>query len=383
MKHTPARLAVVGWVAALAVLCSAVPAARGQVRDDARVFGSSAVADANRAMGQLEQKFHKQLVVDTIPSLPADAKAALQQQTKDAVFKRVTDARASAARVNGVYVLICMDPKYIDVAAGRETISRGIFTEDDVSQLKQQVRSTLAAGQPDRALREAIDTVERTYTTNIPGTAPRQASNNAPAARSSAVPANRAPAANRDSTPPANEPASGGGMVKKLGCGTILCVGIAAVIAFGLIRRMLSNRGGPTSGPGGAGGGGFGGGPTYPTGGPGYGGGVQQQQGGGGFGKGLLGGLLGGAVGGYAADRFMHGHDAGAGGGGVAPSSDAGDTGGGGYSGGGFDSGPSDAGQGFGDSASGSDFGGGGGDSGGGDFGGGGGDSGGGDSGGF
>ena len=375
-SHSPARLAG-AFALAIALACWLLPTtARAQVHDDAHLFGQQAVADANTVMGRMEQQDKKQFVLETFPAVPDAQKAELQQKGDKTFFHDWMAGRAKDLKVNGVYALICMDPKYVEVGAGKETKARGIFTQADLDGLRQQLQTNLKAQQNDAALTGAVDLVQRAYTANIPGARPLgEASERDTTFRNESTPARS------NSNGPAGLPSlpgNGGRSTSSglFGIGPLICVGIGVLILFGLFRSLF-NRGTPTGGFGGGGGGMMGsGGANYPTGGPTYGGNPgfggnpgMGGSGGSGFGKGFLGGLLGGAVGGYAADRFEHRNDpgssAGLGGGGDGGSS-GGSFGGGGGS---FDSGPSDAGAGFGDSSSGGDFsggGGGGGDSGGG-----------------
>ncbi len=380
-SHPLARLP--HWLAVAAVALWLAPvAARGQVHDNAHLFGQSAVDDANTVMGRMEQQDKKQFVVETFPAVPDAQRAALQQQGNGPFFHEWMAARAKDLKVNGVYALICMDPKFIEVGAGRETKQRGIFTQADLDRLREQMQGSLKAQQYDATLSGAVDMVQRAYTANIPGAKPLgEAAErdtdfhraNAPSAMPAAAPSAMPPAGPSRSVPGlpgSTTPAHSGGF--GLGLGSLICLGVAALILVSLARRVFSGGGNRQGGFGGGTMGG--GGPNYPTGGPSYGAGQgpgyggPAAGGGGGFGKGILGGLLGGAVGGYAADKFDHRNDGGA----SASTGGGGGSSGGGFGGGGgvADSGPSDAGAGFGDSSSGGDFGGGGG---GGDAGGGGG----------
>ena len=371
MPRLPSTFVRLALPLAAAALCFVPAAASAQVHDEAKIFSPQAVTEADASLAKIDQQYHKQLVVETIGSLPADQKAAAEQQGKEAFFDHLKATRANALGVNGVYVLICMDPPFIDDAAGRETVERGIFTSNDLSTLRQSFRTALHDKQYDRGLREAVDDVRRAFAANVPAetaTAGRGFTGGAP-------------------SPAIGQPGMGGGVIPGgnsgrttppastshiFGIGGLLCLALGAFIIFSLIKSVFRRSGtGNSMGGTGFGGGGvpMGGGPMYPTGGPVYGGAPA----GGGAGRGFLGGLLGGAVGGYAVDKFEHRND-----GGQAAGPAVGDGGlaSGGGGGGGFDSGPSDAGQGFGDSGGGADFSGGSdaGGGGGGDAGGGGGD---------
>jgi uncharacterized membrane protein YgcG len=81
-------------------------------------------------------------------------------------------SRAKALEVNGVYVLICMDPKYVEVGAGAQTRANHIFTADDVNRLRQQIQADLKSAQYDAALAGAVQQVANTYAANIRGAKP-------------------------------------------------------------------------------------------------------------------------------------------------------------------------------------------------------------------
>jgi hypothetical protein len=342
---------------------------RADVRDNAHIFSQQAIDDANSAMRKMKQTHNKEFVVETFSAIPDDQRDAYAQH-KGSFFKDWMAARAKALKVNGVYALICMDPRRLEVGAGKNTVARGDFTQDDVDNLATQMRESLKNNQYDKALSDAVDTVERAYTTNI----------SEPGGRAGYTPRETEyfTGRSRESYPASPMPYPSQGTGQSFSVGSIICLVVAVVLIFSLIRSILRGgiggyqQGGGYGGNygGGYGGGGYGGGGNF---GGGYGAGGYGG-GGGGFGRGFLGGLLGGALGGYAADRWDHRNDQQGG----FPQGNPGDNSGsfGDPSGGSFDPGPSDAGQGFGDNSAGGDFGSGG------DSGGGGGDSGGGSAGG-
>ena len=337
--------------------------AHAQVRDGAHLFSPSAASGADSAIQQMQQQHNKGLIVETIPKV-SDENMAAAKANPGEYFKDATTRRMETLKVNGVYVLVCMDPKHVEVRAGKNTFARGDFTAGDIARLTSTLQGDLHSGNMDQALQDAVDGVNRSYGANIGGGSSPAAE---PGTTGAATPSRSVPSGTPDRS------SSGPGVLGGLGkfsLGGLLCVGIGLVIVFSLVKRMFAGR----TGGGGFGGGGnmTAGGPNYPTGGPanygpGYGGPTNMGGGGGGMGRGFLGGLLGGAVGGYAADKFEHRGDP------STPAAGGGDAGGGGFGGGGggggFDAGPSDAGQAA-DFAGGGDFGGGGG---GGDAGGGGG----------
>ena len=138
------------------------------VDDRAGVFGRPAVADAEAALADVERRYQKQLIVETVAAVPAADRAAVARD-KAAYFRDQLDRRARSTKANGVYVLICMDPKWVEVAAGEHTRARGLFTADDLAAVRKGLVADLRAGRYDAALAGAVDRVARTYAEHAAG----------------------------------------------------------------------------------------------------------------------------------------------------------------------------------------------------------------------
>jgi len=319
------------WLALLAfcgtLSLAAVASHAGTIVDNAHIFSSSAVAQAQQVIDQIRSRHQKDLNVETIAAVPADQQAALEAQGKNAFFEQWARERAKAMGTNGVYVLICMEPRHLQVEVGDRTETRE-FTAADRDALRTQLVSQFKDQQYDAGLTDAANFVLERMDANT---------------RQSSVP-------NPGTGFGQSAPIYGGGSGAGGGThfGGWICMGVAVLF----LVLMFLRRGGGSGGYG----------PNYPMnpgGQMGWGGGG----GGGGFGRGLLGGILGGALGSWGYDRFTRG-------GGLGDSSSFGpdNTGSGsGFSGSsGTDSSFSGSGGDFGSGDSGGGGGGGGGDSGGG-----------------
>jgi uncharacterized protein len=302
----------------------------GEVHDEAGFFSADAVARANQAINDIHRDFKKDLLIETFKSVPAprlDEVRRMDKAARSNFFNTWARDNAKAARVNGIYILICKDPGHLEVEVGNVTsqkafppASRNVLANrmldkfGEAAKLKDEnARKKLH----DQALDDAVTFVHGTLKFNL-GSEAAEAAAEGKAAR-----------------PGHSWTASLGGL---------LCMGLLVALCIWLVVGLIRAF---------SGGGGWGGG-------------------GGGFMTGLLGGLFGAMAGAWLYDHFFrgdswgsssaHGSDAGHG------SSEPHDTD---YSGSGGDYGGGDAGGGdFG--GGGGDFGGGGGDFGGGDFGGGG-----------
>ena len=327
----------------LLALCTsrASAAASSGVHDEAHFFSDDTVQQAEQIIRQIDQKHRRDVLVETVPSVPSDLQDRLQQQGTRPFFQSWANQRAKQRGVSGIYILICRQPSHLEVAVGNATAQR-LFTIADRDAVAKQLVSAFKERQYDQGLIAALQSIQQRMDENA-GSSRSAVSSPGP---SSGVPIPRPP------------PRTG------FGIGGLACVLIAVVLLIVLIRGMFGRSGSSYGGYYPPQGGAYPPGAYPPPGGYGYGGG-------GGFGRGFLGGLLGGALGGYAAEKWAERGQSG----GYAPPPTA-DSGG--YSPGvdtSFSSGGGDFGSGADSGGGGGDFGGGGGDfgGGGGDFGGGGG----------
>ncbi len=326
------------------------------VHDAAHFFKPEAITDANKIISAIKRDDKKELVIETFLHPPEGKRQeASDPETKADFFKDWADERGREQKVNGVCVLICKEPSYIQVVANNRTAK--IFTEESRNSLRTILATHFKTGDYDKGLLEGVKYVQSAL----------KGKGGAEQREGEAEP----PWPTR-SGPPAGRPSIG---VGPMAIGGLLCVGVVVLIVIGVVVMAVMamgrafHRGPPSYGPGGYG--------SAPPGG-GYGGNPGGGQGGG-FLSSMLGGLFGGAAGGWAYDRFFGGRqepnrgfpqreDGRT----SPPPQDPGYTGGGGDFGGAGDTGGGGDFGGGGDSGGGGDFGGGGDAGGGGDFGGGG-----------
>ncbi|MBV8779811.1 MAG: TPM domain-containing protein [Phycisphaerae bacterium] len=333
----------------LAILFGAAMAG-AEVRDQAHFFSDSAIDQATRTISQIDSQYHKQVVIETFPSIPSDLQGSYNAAQKDQFFDQWAKQRFGAAGVNGIYVLICKDPPYLKPEVGAKTGQKA-FTLADSRELGQKMLADFKQRQFDQGLTDGLNFIQSTLAAHA---------NEVRTQGNSATPSYPPVNTQQSYPPPYSQRTSSSS--SGIGWFGLIVIFIIIVFVIRLFRGFLGNFGGGMSnmaGPSNYGGG---------YGGYGYGGGG----GGGGFGRGFLGGLLGGAAGSWLYDRERG--NTGIWGGGNSGPMDTG-SGGGGFGGGGDVFGGNDAGTpmsgdsgggGFGDSGGGG--GGGGGDSGGGGF---------------
>src|SRR4051812_37341679 len=111
-------------LAVLIACCVPGPAFGEGVRDDAQLFRPQTLAEANKVIARIEREHGKRVLVETYPSLcrlRGEGQDLAKKDVRDAVFKQWAEDRCRAENLDGVYVLICKDPKYVLVTVWPES----------------------------------------------------------------------------------------------------------------------------------------------------------------------------------------------------------------------------------------------------------------------
>ena len=95
------------------------------VQDEAALFSKEAKAKANTEIAQIWSQFKKELVIDTVVTVKVP-------DVDDWAIKR-----AVRENVDGIYVVIVVDPPTIRVELGNRTKQFGQFTESDRQELEE------------------------------------------------------------------------------------------------------------------------------------------------------------------------------------------------------------------------------------------------------
>lgn len=276
------------WLSGLAILGGllAVEPVQGQARtsavphtvlDTAQLFSDAAREEANRRLAEIKSRTGKDLVIETLSELkgvPED------KQERSRFFEKVVQERASNFGVEGVYVLICRKPGYVQVGVGEATRREGWFSNAQRKELRDILLKNLKEKKYDEALREGVNYVQRVLEAHRSAVGPVTQSN-------PKVTATPRPVQGEETGAPS-----------WLGW---VCLGLAALLVLWLIIGVIrAVTGGASPGPGYgrpvvAGGAGYGGPPVYGGG------------GGGGFFSSLLGGLFGAAAGMWLYNHFFGG----------------------------------------------------------------------------
>src|SRR4051794_40599261 len=165
MMHLNRLLAVLAGLV-LALLAYA-PAARADVRDAASFFSADGVRQADELIGQIRQRHGKDVIVETVPSLPdapADATA------RERYFQDETARRGKAAGVSGLYILISRNPSSLYAGVDPAT-QKNLFTLEDRGRLKDLLIQRFKAKDFDGGLLAGLRMVDQTMAAHASGRA--------------------------------------------------------------------------------------------------------------------------------------------------------------------------------------------------------------------
>ena len=292
MYQTRTRWIGVWAVAVVLVSISMAQATGAGIQDAAGFFSQEAIATAEQQIAAIHKQLGKDLRVETYASLPTDRAAQYTPEKRNEFFATWAYQRAKALGLDGVIVLICKDPSFLQVEVGDRT-KHHAFTLANRDHMRDLLVTAFKQRRFDEGLQQAVTYYGQTLQANLGALGTETRPSVAPAP--GLYPSRSAPQDSSPSTPSVSR-------------SLLWIVGILAVVGVCLWmffrRRSGSGEYGgaqPRSGyapydargaPPGMG---------YPPPDYRYGGG-----GGGGFGRGFGGGILGGLLGGWLGNRLAH-----------------------------------------------------------------------------
>jgi uncharacterized membrane protein YgcG len=137
-----------------------------EVKDEGGFFSAEALKKAIQEIVGIQQRYGKELVVETVKEIPADLKKDYTPAKRQEFFYKWARDRARAGKVNGVYVLICKDPSHLQVEVGNETQKKA-FTIKDRDKMAQILLTKFREKKFDEGLSEAVKFFETTLKSNL------------------------------------------------------------------------------------------------------------------------------------------------------------------------------------------------------------------------
>ena len=148
---------VIAAVIGLFLGSQAALAIEPEVRDDAHFFKPETVTKANEQIREIKQKFKKDLLIETFPSVPEgkeEEATSKDLDVKKRFFATWARQRARDARITGIYVLITRKPGHIQVEVGNNT--EKVFPRTDRDRLAKMLIDYFKKEDYDKGLLEGI-----------------------------------------------------------------------------------------------------------------------------------------------------------------------------------------------------------------------------------
>jgi len=130
------------------------------IRDDAGLFHADAAARAELLIDTLRRNYDRNLFVDTLKSTPPHERKLfrfLWTRQVNRILEEQAQKRARESGVDGIYVVICNDPKDVHVVV--QPADDAAFTRHDAEALRRTVARRLQDSGPDAALLALVEQV--------------------------------------------------------------------------------------------------------------------------------------------------------------------------------------------------------------------------------
>ncbi len=161
MRSFLAFTLVLGGLASASVPARAVEHGPG-VKDGSSLFKATTLSWAEQRIAEIRRKYNLDLFVETVPAAPDADRARVQKMNaRDAAryFDDWARERARDAGVEGIYILVCGSPKYIDVAVSAP-LPDELFTAADRTRVRSLFIKEISREGPDWALQSTVNRVE-------------------------------------------------------------------------------------------------------------------------------------------------------------------------------------------------------------------------------
>jgi uncharacterized membrane protein YgcG len=150
---------VVAWLAFVARAAAVAP----EIKDEAKYFSPEAVKKANETIREIYKKYGKDLLIETFASVPADQAEKVKDMTtaeKNTFFRKWAVQRAQQSVVQGIYILVCKDPRNLQILISKKTES--VFDSKAFKKLKENLFTDFGNKKFDEGLLAAVKLVKDT-----------------------------------------------------------------------------------------------------------------------------------------------------------------------------------------------------------------------------
>jgi hypothetical protein len=156
-----AHLRILAVVGCCLIVTSPAAAVAPQIRDEGKFFSAEAVKKADEQIRDLYAKYNKDLLIETFLSVPADQLEkvkAMDAKQKSEYFHKQAVERAKERAVNGIYILITKEPKYLYVEITPR--AQAVFDREFYNRLREILFSNFGEERFNEGLAAAVRAVQ-------------------------------------------------------------------------------------------------------------------------------------------------------------------------------------------------------------------------------
>ncbi len=155
MKPFP-RLTLPLTLLVILIASSTALALRPCVVDGGDVFDPATIARVNETLRAIKTQSGRDLMVETYPAIPEELRQDLERKGENRFYNDWVTQRARALGVNGIFILVSMQPRHLQVGVGKVT-SEKFFGPKDRDELVRRLQTDFKAGQFDKGLVGAVE----------------------------------------------------------------------------------------------------------------------------------------------------------------------------------------------------------------------------------
>jgi uncharacterized membrane protein YgcG len=137
-----------------------------QIWDEAHLFQIDTLDAVNATLQQINERFDKDLMIETFASIPDDFKQRYTDEEREKFYDGWSIAEGRQLGVNGIVILVTGEPRHLHVVVGNET-RKLAFTLADRDELVTQLTTAFRAKQYDAGIKAAAQFVHDRMTKNL------------------------------------------------------------------------------------------------------------------------------------------------------------------------------------------------------------------------
>jgi hypothetical protein len=155
------------WAVVVCATCVGLAGAvTPEIHDDAKFFSPEAIKKANEQIREIYSKYGKDFLIETFPSVPTDQLEkvkAMESKEKAAYFHKLAVEHAKERVVNGIYLFITREPKYLYIEITPP--AREIFDKEFYNHFRKVLFSSFGEDRFNEGLAAAVKTVQERLAT--------------------------------------------------------------------------------------------------------------------------------------------------------------------------------------------------------------------------